>query len=117
MTIRPTKICTRPNYTSVLTKNLFLEGQYSRKVSATMDTGSRFTDLVNGTPISDRSKTIGTGNPRFNSPTFCAVCGGGWLEHRDNWDWFIKVYVLPVDREPRLAQSRGRASTTSRNRE
>jgi hypothetical protein len=79
------------NYTSVLTNSFFLEGQYSRKISATMDTGSRFTDLVKGTPISDRSKTIGTDNPRFNSPTFCAVCGGGWLEHRDNWDWFLKA--------------------------
>jgi hypothetical protein len=79
------------NYTSVVTNNFFLEGQYSKKISATMDTGSRFTDLVKGTPISDRSKTIGTDNPRFNSPTFCAVCGGGWLEHRDNWDWFVKA--------------------------
>ena len=79
------------NYTSVLTSNLFVEGQYSKKISATMDVGSRFTDLVKGTPISDRSKTIGTDNPRFNSPTFCAVCGGGWLEHRDNWDWFGKL--------------------------
>jgi hypothetical protein len=78
------------NYTSVLTSNFFLEGQYSQKVSATMDTGSRFTDLVKGTPISDRQRLIGTDSPRFNSPTFCAVCGGGWLEHRDNWDWFIK---------------------------
>jgi hypothetical protein len=79
------------NYTSVLTSNLFVEGQYSKKISATMDVGSQFTDLVKGTPISDRSKTIGTDNPRFNSPTFCAVCGGGWLEHRDNWDWFGKL--------------------------
>jgi Carboxypeptidase regulatory-like domain/TonB-dependent Receptor Plug Domain len=79
------------NYTSVLTKNFFVEGQYSRKISATMDTGSRFTDLVKGTPISDRQRVIGTDNPRFNSPTFCAVCGGGWLEHRDNWDWFVKA--------------------------
>jgi hypothetical protein len=87
------------NYTSVLTSNLFVEGQYSKKVSATMDVGSRFTDLVQGTPISDRQKTIGTDNPRFNSPTFCAVCGGGWLEHRDNWDWFGKVsYFLSTSR-------------------
>jgi outer membrane receptor for ferrienterochelin and colicin len=86
------------NYTSVLTKNFFVEGQYSRKISATMDTGSRFTDLVKGTPISDRQKTIGTDNPRFNSPTFCAVCGGGWLEHRDNWDWFVKAsYFLSTE--------------------
>jgi hypothetical protein len=79
------------NYTSIVTPNFFLEGQYSRKISATMDTGSRFTDLVKGTPISDRQRLIGTDNPRFNSPTFCAVCGGGWLEHRDNWDWFLKA--------------------------
>ena len=79
------------NYTSVVTNAFFLEGQYSKRISATMDTGSRYTDLVKGTPISDRSKTIGTDNPRFNSPTFCAVCGGGWLEHRDNWDWFVKA--------------------------
>jgi len=79
------------NYTTILTNNFFVEGQYSRKISATMDTGSRFTDLVKGTFISDRSRLIGTDNPRFNSPTFCAVCGGGWLEHRDNWDWFVKA--------------------------
>jgi hypothetical protein len=87
------------NYTNVLTPRFFVEGQYSKKISATMDTGSRFTDLVRGTPISDRSKTIGTDNPRFNSPTFCAVCGGGWLEHRDNWDWFVKAtYFLSTKR-------------------
>src|SRR5262245_16013623 len=87
------------NYTSVLTNNLFVEGQYSKKISATMDTGSRFTDLIKGTPISDRSRLIGTDNPRFNSPTFCAVCGGGWLEHRDNWDYFGKVsYFLSTSK-------------------
>ena len=79
------------NYSSVISDRFFVEAQYSKKVSATMDTGSRFTDMVKGTPISDRSKFIGTDNPRFNSPTFCAVCGGGWLEHRDNWDWFLKA--------------------------
>jgi hypothetical protein len=82
---------TTANYTTVLTNRFFVEGQYSRKISATMDTGSRFTDLVKGTPISDRLRLVGTDNPRFNSPTFCAVCGGGWLEHRDNWDWFVKT--------------------------
>jgi hypothetical protein len=83
------------NYTSVLTSNLFLEGQFSKKVAATMDTGARYSDLIKGTYISDRSKTLGTDNPRFNAPTFCAVCfdskGIGWLEHRDNWDWFVKA--------------------------
>src|SRR5258708_27926318 len=67
------------NYTSVLKGNFFVEGQYSKKISATMDTGSRFTDLVKGTHISDRSELIGTDNPRFNSPTFCAVYGAGSL--------------------------------------
>ncbi|OLC82212.1 MAG: hypothetical protein AUH72_07450 [Acidobacteria bacterium 13_1_40CM_4_65_8] len=87
------------NYTSVLSNNLFVEGQYSKKISATMDTGSRFTDLVKGTPISDRSRLIGTASPVFNSPTFCAVCGGGWLEHRDNWDYFGKVsYFLSTSK-------------------
>lgn len=87
------------NYTTVLSSRFFIEGQYSKKVSATMDTGSLFTDMIKGTPISDRSKFIGTDNPRFNSPTFCAVCGGGWLEHRDNWDWFAKAsYFLSTKR-------------------
>jgi outer membrane receptor for ferrienterochelin and colicin len=75
------------NYTSSLTNTLSLEGQYSNKVQVTRDTGSRFSDLVKGTPIWDRSR----GQARFNSPTFCAVCGTGWLENRDNWDWFVKL--------------------------
>ena len=70
---------------------LFLEGQFSQKVSTTTNVGSRFTDLVKGTYISDRQRLVGTASPRFNSPTFCAVCGGGWLEHRDNRDWFVKA--------------------------
>jgi hypothetical protein len=79
------------NYTSVVTSSFFLEGQFSQKVSTTTNVGSRFTDLVKGTYISDRQRVVGTASPRFNSPTFCAVCGGGWLEHRDNRDWFLKA--------------------------
>ena len=75
------------NYTSVLKNNLFLEGQYSKKVGLTLDTGSQFTDIAKGTPIWDRSR----GQARFNAPTFCAVCGSGWRENRDNWDWFFKM--------------------------
>ena len=91
------------NYTSVLTNSLFLEGQYSKKISATADTGARFSDRIKGTYISDRSRTVGTDNPRFNSPTFCAVCfdskGIGWLEHRDNWDWYVKLsYFLSTQK-------------------
>jgi len=88
---------TTVNYTSVLTNSLFLEGQYSRKISFTADTGSRFSDPIKGTYIEDLS-----GN-RFNSPTFCAVCydsqGIGWLEHRDNWDWYVKLsYFLSTSK-------------------
>ncbi len=75
------------NYTGVLSNELFVEGQYSNKTMVTTGTGSTFSDLVKGTPIWDRSR----GQARFNSPTFCNVCGGGWLEHRDNWDAFGKV--------------------------
>lgn len=75
------------NYTSVITNRVFVEGQWSQKIMATSDTGSQYSDLVQGTPIWDRSR----GQARFNSPTFCAVCGTGWLEHRDNWDWFVKL--------------------------
>jgi len=83
------------NYTGVLTNNLFVEGQYSNKTMITRGTGSRFSDLIQGTTIWDRSR----GQARFNSPTFCNVCGGGWLEHRDNWDWFGKVnYFLSTEK-------------------
>jgi outer membrane receptor for ferrienterochelin and colicin len=86
------------NYTSVVTNSFFVEGQFSQKVSATTNVGSRFTDLVKGTYISDRQRVVGTASPRFNSPTFCAVCGGGWLEHRDNRDWFVKAsYFLSTE--------------------
>jgi len=75
------------NYTSVLSDNLFFEGQYSKKSEVTAGSGSRFGDLVKGTPIVDRSRN----QAWFNSPDRCNVCGGGWLERNDNWDWFAKV--------------------------
>jgi len=86
---------TAVNYSSVLTSQLYLEAQYSRKTMETRDTGAQFTDLVKGTLMFDRSR----GSARFNSPTFCAVCGDGWLEKRNNWDWFAKVgYFLSTDK-------------------
>jgi len=61
---------------------------------ATDATGAQFTDLVKGTLMFDRSRS----NARFNSPTFCAVCGNGWHEERNNWDWFVKLgYFLSTD--------------------
>lgn len=83
------------NYTSVLTPKLFLEAQFSRKTMATDGTGAQFTDIVKGTLMFDRSR----GNTRFNSPTFCAVCGSGWHEERNNWDAFAKFgYFLSTDK-------------------
>lgn len=83
------------NYTSVLSPKLFLETQFSRKTMVTVNTGSQFTDLVKGTLMFDRSR----GSARFNSPTFCAVCGKGWHEERNNWDWFAKLgYFLSTDK-------------------
>jgi outer membrane receptor for ferrienterochelin and colicin len=86
---------TAVNYTSVLSSKLFLEAQYSRKGMATDDTGAQFTDLVKGTLMFDRSRN----SARFNSPTFCAVCGNGWHEERNNWDWFVKLgYFASTDK-------------------
>ena len=83
------------NYASVLTNNLYVEAQYSRKTMETRDTGAQFEDVVKGTLMFDRSR----GSARFNSPTFCAVCGTGWLEKRNNWDWFGKVgYFLSTQK-------------------
>ncbi|MCX6543831.1 MAG: TonB-dependent receptor [Acidobacteria bacterium] len=83
------------NYTSILSSKLFLEAQFSRKTMVTENTGAQFTDLVKGTLMFDRSR----GSARFNSPTFCAVCGSGWHEERNNWDWFVKFgYFLSTDK-------------------
>ena len=59
------------NYTGILSGKFFLEGQFSQRVYSIVGSGSRATDLVRGTPIWDRSR----GDARWNSPTFCAVCG------------------------------------------
>lgn len=83
------------NYSNMLTSKVFLEGQYSRKTMETRDTGAQYTDVVRGTLMFDRSR----GSARFNSPTFCAVCGNGWLEKRNNWDWFAKMtYFLSTNK-------------------
>lgn len=82
------------NYTSVLKSNLFIEGQYSKRDLAYLGTGSQFDDMVRGTPIWDRSRS----SARFNSPTFCAVCGSG-IELRNNWNGFVKAnYFLSTSK-------------------
>lgn len=59
------------NYTGVLSSKFFLEGQYSRRRNFFIGSGARFSDLERGTMILDRSRN----SARWNSPTFCAVCG------------------------------------------
>jgi len=59
------------NYTGVLASNFFVEAQYSRRRLSFVGSGARFTDIVKGTMIQDRSRD----SARWNSPTFCAVCG------------------------------------------
>jgi outer membrane receptor protein involved in Fe transport len=82
------------NYTGVLTKNWFVEAQFSRREYAIIGTGGSLTDFANGTPIWDRSR----GQARSNAPTFCKVCGSG-LEIRDNWNTLVKTnYFLSTDR-------------------
>jgi len=71
------------HYSNVLTSNLLLEGQYSRRTFAFINSGSLYTDLAQGTLLLDRSN----GNTRFNSPTFCGVCAP---ETRDNGEYLVK---------------------------
>ena len=90
-----TDTLTAINYTGVISSKLFAEAQFSRKTMTTVDTGAIYTDLVRGTLMFDRSR----GSARFNSPTFCAVCGKGWHEERNNWDWFTKFgYFLSTEK-------------------
>jgi outer membrane receptor protein involved in Fe transport len=71
-------------YSGVLTSNLFLEGMYSNRHFTFENSGSLYTDEINGTLMRDQSR----GNARWNSPTFCGVCGP---EKRDNEDILVKA--------------------------
>jgi outer membrane receptor for ferrienterochelin and colicin len=78
------------NYAGAITPALFIEGQYSRRQYRIAGVGSQFTDLVRGTMIIDRSRD----GARWNSPTFCAVCGAGGSESeeaRDNQNAVVKA--------------------------
>lgn len=59
------------NYTGILSSKFFVEAQYSRRRLSFVGSGARFTDIERGTMILDRSRD----SVRWNSPTFCAVCG------------------------------------------
>jgi hypothetical protein len=70
------------NYTGVLTENFFVEGQYSERQFTFEDSGSVFTDRIDGTLLVDSV----TGR-RWWSPTFCGVCRP---EERDNENFLLK---------------------------
>jgi outer membrane receptor protein involved in Fe transport len=75
-------------YNGVFTSNLFFEGMYSNRHFTFENSGSLYTDIIQGTLMRDQSRS----NARWNSPTFCGVCGP---EKRDNDDIFVKgTYFL-----------------------
>ena len=74
------------NYQRVLKSNLFVEGQYSARTKDTQGYGSRYMDLIHGTPIWDRSR----GNARFSAATYCAACPD-YVNLLNNWDVYGKV--------------------------
>jgi outer membrane receptor protein involved in Fe transport len=63
------------SYNGVLSSNVLVEGQYSKKKFAFIGSGGIFTDQIKGTFIQD---TVGV---RWNAPVFCGVCTP---ETRDN---------------------------------
>ena len=79
------------NYNAILSNRFFLEVQYSKRYLAWEKDGSRFTDRINGTQLSDRGK-----GQSFWSPTFCGVCTN---EERNNQDILAKAsYFLSTSK-------------------
>jgi outer membrane receptor for ferrienterochelin and colicin len=72
------------NYTGSFGDNLLLTTQYSEREFTFIGSGSRFTDLLNGTLLLDRSNA----NTRYNAPTFCGVC---LPEQRNNENLLVKA--------------------------
>ena len=86
------------NYAGVLSPNFFVEGQYSQRQYRILGSGSQYTDIVKGTIIFDRFRN----SARWNSPTFCAVCGpdgSETKEARDNFNVIAKgSYYLSTEK-------------------
>jgi hypothetical protein len=78
----PNKLFTA-QYNGVLTPNLLVTVNYSNKKFSFVNSGSKSTDLIDGTLMIDNP----TGR-RYWSPTFCGVCGP---EQRNNFDWTGKA--------------------------
>ncbi len=79
------------HYTGILTSNFFFEGQYSEREFSFVNSGSKFTDLINGTLLVDDATGF-----RWWSPTFCGVCTP---EERNNENFLAKAsWLLSTDR-------------------
>jgi hypothetical protein len=81
------------NYNGVLTSSLFVDAQYSKKKFTFLNSGSRFTDLVQGTVIRDLPRSLA-----YNTPIFCAVCGPPETRNNNNYvikgNWFLSTGSL-----------------------
>ena len=73
------------NYNGVLTQNLFLEAQYSKKQFKFQNAGGRVNELIGGTALLVQD----LGNGQMFAPIFCATCPGA-TELRDNQDVLLK---------------------------
>jgi outer membrane receptor protein involved in Fe transport len=73
------------NYTGVFTQSFFVEAMYSERNFTFEDSGGKFTDVINGTLLLDRSR----GSARYHAPTFCGApeCVD---EERNNENWYLK---------------------------
>jgi hypothetical protein len=78
------------NYSGVITENFFIEAQYSERQFTFENSGSKFTDRINGTLLVDA-----VSGERWWSPTFCGVCRP---EERDNENLLAKAsWFLTTD--------------------
>jgi hypothetical protein len=74
------------NYNGILGGRLALEGQVSNRHFSILDSGSQFTDLIEGTLLIDKARGGGGTAFRYWSPTFC-VCND---DRRDNSEVLFK---------------------------
>ena len=72
------------NYSGIITPQFSVEAQFSQKHFTFKNSGSTFTDLINGTLMLDRSRS----SRRYWAPTFCGVCDD---EKRDNQNVLVKA--------------------------
>lgn len=77
-------------YDLLAARDLLVSARFAQR-EMSLQSGSRFTDLVRGTVLFDRAN----GNARFNAPSLCAVCGE---EERDNRNVGLEVQWFAASR-------------------